>query len=124
MRLRLLALLCLAALLPCGALMAEDEERLPGWLGEVSREGSGGTGGLLRGGAAKATTGAASKKKRSRDADAARARGARLPADGIPEPGTVHPEARGAAAQGVSPSAPRSDTLPARRARSRRRLSS
>ena len=95
-RCRFALLLLAAALLSCRAadLMAEDEERLPGWLGEVSREGSGGggAGGRLRGGAGKK----ASTAKQTRDAaDAARAKVARLPADGIPVPGTVHPEARG-----------------------------
>ena len=100
-RCRLPLLLLAAALLCCRAadLMAEDEERLPGWLGEVSREGSGGGGarGRLRGGAANKASKSTAKATRD-DADAARAKVARLPADGIPVPGTVHPEARGHAA--------------------------
>ena len=103
-RCHLTLLLLAAALLlpPCRAveLQAEDEERLPGWLGEVSRDGSGaGAGGLLRGGA---TSKASTAKQARNAADAQRSRVARLPADGIPVPGTVHPEARGRTARAAA----------------------
>jgi hypothetical protein len=122
---RLLRLLLLAAaLVSCrsGGLMAEDEERLPGWLGEVSREvsGGGGSGGRLRGGATKALS-----KKQQRDAaDAQRAKVARLPADGIPVPGTVHPEARGHPLDSASPRLCATDATVRPCTRSRGRLSS
>ena len=84
MRPRTLLLLALLASAGRAAVPQEEEERLPGWRGEVSR-GSGSVG-LLRG-AAKATRAAAR-------AAAGRPAVVRLPEDGIPAKGTVHPDVR------------------------------
>ena len=119
--------LALALLLLCAgaAGQSDDEERLPGWLGEVGRGNAGGTPKLLRGGGAVSAAAGKHGKKRRDKAAATESQVVRLPEDGIPVPGTVHPDVRAPLACNSKTLALTSRTRLVRAARrSRRRWSS
>ena len=85
---RLLACVLVLALL-APVLSAEDDDRLPGWLGEVARSGVG-----AKKGKSKRQGKSRARRRAADEALGPRFNVTRLPADGIPVPGTVHPDVR------------------------------